>query len=641
MNKLLLISRNTFRFYDSDRFRFWFLIFLFSISACEFQPGEIPETLVERPSESGPELLIEVTPNMDTLRIARDLTVQFKLSSTKRIAEWVKIYFDEELVIDSKYSETNIPEFFIRHENYSEGNHSFKIQAFMTTNSGSIAEKLGAENYFYETEWSVFIKHNVSVKFEHTFFDQGVAWLKWVEYNFWGFEKYKISKKSNLKGNEFEGEIFNPYMNEIIDSSSIEGEIAEYSIKLNKDGWRDISRLSVPISPPNVELNQNNEIEISWEKSKNQKNWESYFVSSKYQLNSFTDSKRIYDTDSTSTVFKNIGFGKPYEIQVRYIPKTFTGEHMKFESAGGLTKFNLGEEMPDFEACATSQNSNVIILYKRITKDNFYRFNTSHKILEDSVQIDGFVTDDRFLMLSPNGEYFAYYTYEKFILRKTSDFSIVSELNLPFLNFGNLGIFSSSLSNDLKLFAVDHNYTFKVIDAVSGEEIFRKTKSNGNSIYKAQVNIGGSRILFHESELGNSTFSLYKFENKQLELIANSGPFSEASAYFVENKILISHETDFWTYKIEILDGNDFSLQKTVSIPYKYKPYVFDNKAMQVISKYVHSGENGYSYLTNLEISESQKIFPILDWGPFILKDNFLYGANGRFIQPDKLLINE
>lgn len=641
MKKQLLISHNTFRVSDLERFRFWILIFLFTISACEFQPDEIPETLVEKPSETGPELLVEITPNMDTLRIARDVTAHFKLSSTERNAEWIKIFFDDELIIDSEYSESNIPQFFIQHENYSQGSHTFKIQAFISTNSGSIADKLGAENYFYETEWPVFIKHNVSVKFEHTFYKGGVAWLKWTKYDFWGFKKYKIAKKSNLKGNEFEGEIFNPYINEIIDSSSIEGEIAEYSIVLNENGWRDISRLTVPITPPNVELKENNEIEISWEKSENQKNWESYFISSKYQLNGFVESQRIYYVDSTSTKFKKIGFGKPYEIQVRYIPKTFTGEYLNFESAGGLTKFSLGEEMPDFEACATSQNSNLIILYKRVTKDYFYRYNTTNKTLEDSIQIDGFVTDNRFLMLSPNGGYFAYFTHEKFVLRKTSDFSVVSELTLPFLNFGNLGISSSSISDDLKLFVVDHQYTFKVIDAVSGEEIFQKTKSNGNSIYKVLVNEADKRVLFHESELGKSIFSLYKFENNNLDFIATAGTYSEASACLGENKILISYETDYWTYKIEIRNMGDFSLQKTVSFPYEYKPYIFDSKEMQVVSKYVHAGENGYSYLTNLETSDSQKIFPVLDWGPFILKNNFLYGANGRFIQTRNLFINE
>jgi hypothetical protein len=641
MKKNLLTSHSASGLYDLKRFRFWIFIILLLISACEFQPNEIPEVLVEKPSENGPELLIEVTPNMDTLRIARDVTTQFKLSSTERNAEWIKIYFDDELIIDSEYSETNIPEYFIQHENYSEGNHILKIQAFMSTNSGSIAEKLDAENYFYETQWPVFIKHNVSVKFEHTFFEDGVAWLKWIKYDFWGFEKYIISKKTNLKGNEFEGEIFNSYTNEIIDSSSIEGEIAEYNIVLNENGWRDISQLSVPIIPPNVVLNNNNEIEIGWEKSENQKNWESYFITSKYELNGFVESQRIYNADSTATIFKKIGFGKPYEIQVRYIPKTFTGEYLNYESAGGLTKFNLGEEMPDFEACVTSQNSNLIILYKRIIKDYFYRFNDTNKTLEDSIQIEGFVTDNRFLMLSPNGEYFAYFTHTKFVLRKTSDFSIVSELNLPFLNSGNLGIFSSSISNDLKLFVVDHNYTFKVFNANSGEEIFTKAKSNGNSIYISLINESGTRVLFQESELGKSNFSLYKFENNELELIANAGTYSEASAYLGENKILISYKTDFWTYKIEIRDSNDFSLEKTTSIPYEYRPYIFDIKKMQVISKYDHAGENGYSYLTNLETSNSQKIFPVLGWGPFILKDNFLYGANGRFIQTNKLLIDE
>ena len=171
----------------------YFVTILLLISySCEFQPSEIPETFIEQPSEDGPVLTIEVNPNMDTLRLASDVLTEFRLSSSERNAEWVRIYFDETLVFDDKYSSSNLPQFMVEHKSYPEGHHRFKIQAFISTNTGSIADQLGTENYFYEMVWPVFIKHNVNVVVKNVQYRNGVAEIDWVKYDFYGFQNYTI-----------------------------------------------------------------------------------------------------------------------------------------------------------------------------------------------------------------------------------------------------------------------------------------------------------------------------------------------------------------------------------------------------------------------------------------------------------------
>ena len=44
--------------------------FLFSLYACEFTPSEIPLNEVKKPSEIPPEILIDLKPEMEILRIS-------------------------------------------------------------------------------------------------------------------------------------------------------------------------------------------------------------------------------------------------------------------------------------------------------------------------------------------------------------------------------------------------------------------------------------------------------------------------------------------------------------------------------------------------------------------------------------------
>ena len=622
---------------------FLILVVFLSFFSCQFQLSEIPETFVEQAGEA-PTILIEVSPQMDTLRLASNALAQFSFSSEEELPEWIRIYFDEELIIDQEYHSYDKPQFNIQPNNYSNGYHQFTIQAIIGTHTGSIAEKLGAENFLYEANWPVFIQNGANANISGAKFENGQTTINWNKYNFYDFFSYQFSKESNLDGNEFTHVYYNPATTSFVDKTYLEGEIANYCVVLNGT-YRNCYSFQVPIAEPEVSMNENNEIRIEWQKSKNMWNWGSYFITSKYELNGFVESQRIYHADSTSTLFKKIGFGKPYEFQVRFIPKTFNGEYLNFTSAGGVRQFSIGKQMPTFSSAFFMENTHSMVIYKRVNyKDRFYKYNTQNWVLEDSVQIDNYLVSGGEIMHSPNGAYFAYFTNEKFELRKTSDFSLVKQLNFPFLNFGNLSIYGASLSNDLRLFVVDIYRTFKVYDINSGEEIFRKTKVGGDLLYKAILNADATRILFENSELGKSSFSLYRFENNtltHLSALNDDELFSDKKYYFVDNKILIYCKTNYFQYKTEIRSSENLALEQSYQLPYEYEPLVVNPDESKMILHYVHSGDNGYSYLTDIENKVSTKIFPVLGWGPYILSEGQLYSGSGKYISSDELIIHE
>ena len=137
------------------------VILLIILISCKFQPSEIPLTDVQPPGDNAPVLFIEVQPDMDTLKLAMDTWTEFKFTSPEASVQHVKISFDDNVVYDAEYNPANKPRFYIALGNYSEGLHSFTIQAFTSSNTGSIADKVGAEGYLYQVEWPVIIRHNV------------------------------------------------------------------------------------------------------------------------------------------------------------------------------------------------------------------------------------------------------------------------------------------------------------------------------------------------------------------------------------------------------------------------------------------------------------------------------------------------
>ncbi len=136
-----------------------FFILLLFVVACEFQPSEIPNTMVEKPSDDAPTLLIEVTPDMDTLKLAGDVWTEYKIHTSTEI-RWIKIFFDDTEVYNSNYNPDYLPRVPVVTGNYTEGMHNITIQTFTSSQTGSIADKTGAEGFLYEAVWPVIIAHN-------------------------------------------------------------------------------------------------------------------------------------------------------------------------------------------------------------------------------------------------------------------------------------------------------------------------------------------------------------------------------------------------------------------------------------------------------------------------------------------------
>lgn len=73
------------------------------LCACEFSPSEIPLTEVERPSEDAPAIWIELTPEMDTLRLSAPAWITYSVETGDRQLYQIDVELDNVKVDDLGY----------------------------------------------------------------------------------------------------------------------------------------------------------------------------------------------------------------------------------------------------------------------------------------------------------------------------------------------------------------------------------------------------------------------------------------------------------------------------------------------------------------------------------------------------------
>ncbi|MCD6354754.1 MAG: hypothetical protein J7L95_04315, partial [Prolixibacteraceae bacterium] len=512
------------------------------------------------------------------------------------------MFFDNKVVYDFEYNPQSLPRFFIALDSYVNGLHQFTIQAFTSSNTGSIADKMGVEGYLYETVWPVLIKHNIEprVAIKNVQFKNGSAIINWEKYDYYGFQSYNFNKYSSIEGNKFNFVIHNPYLNGVVDTSYIEGEYAGYRVKLNNLFSSKYYNFYVAIDPPVVSLLNNGILNVEWSKSQNKKIFGSYYVTVKAPKGGKNEEFKTNLIENTSTTFLTPGFGDSYEIQVRYVPKTFTGPYLNFNSAGGRTSYSMGNTMPKFEKGMEIGSTGNVLLFNQ---GKFYKYSILNNLVIDSFEVAD-LTNSATIRISPKGEYFCYFTYNKFVLRETATWNMVNSFNVPFLNNGNLELRSVSISDKYQLVVVDHFNTLKVVDISTGTELYRKTSSPNEFIQMAVVNSEADRILYkiriyseNENYLRLGKFNGLEISPIGETTISTSGTNYNVSQFaFIDNQVLLLKNIASYNYSWEVRNIEDFALIKSIELPKKFVPVAIDFNNLKLVLKYGYSGGYDYSY---------------------------------------------
>jgi hypothetical protein len=120
------------------------------IYSCEFSPSEIPMSEIEKPSDIAPPISIELNPSIDTLKLSSPVWINYTAKTGEQKLYRVEFTIDNE-TLNNAYSESENKAKALINPNYLEnGKHELKITTYTATNTGSIADNIGAEQYWYE-----------------------------------------------------------------------------------------------------------------------------------------------------------------------------------------------------------------------------------------------------------------------------------------------------------------------------------------------------------------------------------------------------------------------------------------------------------------------------------------------------------
>lgn len=619
------------------------IILLLIVMSCEFQPSNIPLTQIEKPSENAPTLLIEVTPDMDTLKLAGDVWTEYKMYSLGSEIRWIKIYFDDKEMYNGNYNPDYLPRFAVVSGSYPEGLHHITIQTFASSQTGSIADKMGAEGYLYEAVWPVIIAHQVSpvINIRSLNYKNPGVEVVWDKYDYYGFQSYQFTKGTVIDGNKVEKQFTDSKQTSYTDYTYIEGEYAWYSVSLS--GWYSESKEFVkPIETPLTEYLPGQKLKVMWRKTSNPGQLAYYHVKLSAPPGARSEEFTVNNPSDTSVVFNTPGFGSNYEIQVRYVPKTYTGPYINYNSAGGITNWSRGNTMPSFSRGFNLNETGEVLLYGQ---GKFMKYNAETGTVVDSLRVN--IIDPENIHVSETGRFFSYFTNDEFVLRETETWDLVNHFKVPFYYFNSFAARSLSISDNYLMAVVDHWSVLSVYDCRTGNEVFRKVGNNINSIMSAGINSDGSKIVYMEV-VNYGEGKVLRLANYSPAGLTDLGEMKTADydyrtwISFAGDEIIILNNTFAYNYTAEIRSTTDFSVISQMKFPERFVPLAFDAKHKQAVLKYGYAGGYDYGYVVDLKNPGVEKTISYLgDYRSRYLISNGIVMCNtGRFLSVNDLKLD-
>lgn len=625
----------------SNRLILCLFAFALLFSSCEFQPSEIPLTEVQKPSDFAPMLEIEVTPDMDTLKLASDVWASFRFRSQVTQVNRVMIYLDDTQILDSQYDPLSLPKVYINPDLYSEGLHLITIRAITPTMTGSIADKVGAEGYLYEVQWPVIIKHNVSSMISilsATYKNPGVE-LRWEKYDYYGFEFYHINKSTASTGNSFSTTISDPNRTVFLDTTYLEGEYVSYSVSLNYS-FSHNTYFDRPIPSPEVSSSPGESLLVKWQKPANLPYLGKYYLQMKAPQGGTGGDFESSNPETTTTTFPPVGFGGMYELQLRYVPKTYTGPYLNYESSGGRAYYSLGNRMTGFEYGHAIPSSSELLLYKNGT---FYKYHVKTHTITDSLST-GQITGASLIRMTESGQYFSYFQNNRFVFRKTSDFSLAGQFAADFMENGDVRLRSVSISDAKRAVVVDHFNSLRLFDVVSGDELVNVPSGSEIFMQSAAINSAGNKVMYLITYYNSSQtyIKMASVNGNSLQPVGEvltSGFYSTGSSFVFhgETAVLLKYVSAY-TYEVETRNVADFSKIAGTQIPGNFKPVALDPASGTLVTRYEFFPVKNYTWFVDYNNNQIKKMMPLVGRGELVLYDGILFSGSGSWLPIDALV---
>lgn len=291
------------------------LIFSITLLSCEFEPTEKYSPNISKPTEI-PAIKIDLNFQTDTINYYWNAPLELTIDAGKLDIKYVKFFIDETEIIGqsngSVYSiDMNVPK---------PGTYKLRMSITTNTATNSIADKIGAEGYIYNSrEWTIVAREiNTTVNLIPHIDSNGLS-FSWPEYDGLNMKYYELKESSTGISNYIDTNSFN-----YSDYTGVPGNFELYVVD-NKNVKQLWGKTYLNSSLPLLKLQTvNNQLYLTWNKTIFSKNLAEFQVN---QIVNYTRIKianvSINDTCTLIDIPYGI-FAQDANFELQCIPKNIS-----------------------------------------------------------------------------------------------------------------------------------------------------------------------------------------------------------------------------------------------------------------------------------------------------------------------------
>ena len=361
------------------------LLLLLIVTACAFEPGEIPERHLNRPSENAPGIRIALSPETDTLFVSDWADISYAIDAVPQIVYYVDFYINDRYIGLREYQPGEVVTFRLDVGGYQQGIYEFRMNIYTSSGSGSIADKLKAEGYLYMLNWPLVVDRTpirplIIISAEPV--PEGGVLLKWEKFTPGSFRHYRVWKQ-NMYSHEtgYVTTITNRFTSNYHDADYLEGEQVNYQITLNDypgPGYRYAEKPEPPVVTPLKGF----EAEVTWKPTRNPSRLDFYRIYHNDMISPGAEVRIKGSEGVTSYKYTNIRFGADLVQNLQYVPKTSETNTSFMSLEQSSVAFSIGDTIPVSDAIRKLNNTGYGLLSQG---DRLLLFDHDHRLILDSI----------------------------------------------------------------------------------------------------------------------------------------------------------------------------------------------------------------------------------------------------------------
>jgi hypothetical protein len=280
------------------------------LSSCVYEPDGWYDAPVHPASEAPAVQVVELGLEADTVFVYGTRTIHFSFDAGRSDVLMVKLLVDGE-VVDSVAEGTGVLQYVVYGNRPTPSLHELELQVFVTSGTGSIADKLLVEGFLLSQKWVMVYNKYMSANLQSTI-DNGNLLLSWDAYRSADFKAYEV-----VRGSYEYFKVAETITTNYLDQSYV-GEGGTFRVNvITLDGKRrSWGELTLPgiISAPRLKAIGENSYVIYWSPTPFYKAFKAYHLTIDY------NEKHTFTSVNDTLIASTAKFGKRLDLSLMVQP---------------------------------------------------------------------------------------------------------------------------------------------------------------------------------------------------------------------------------------------------------------------------------------------------------------------------------